>query len=112
MFTTCLGVGWVALAKDAPQRVGAVERGYRVAARECAMCHAIDDRSDSPRIDAPPFREIRRRYNAASLARELDAIRKVGHFEMPAKPISKTDGQDLIEYLESWGDNAPFGQNN
>jgi mono/diheme cytochrome c family protein len=79
------------------------ERGYRVAARECAGCHSIEKTGESPRPGAPPFRDVRRRYNEISLQREFEAIREVGHYSMPPKPISNADGRDLIAYIESLG---------
>jgi mono/diheme cytochrome c family protein len=81
----------------------AAERGYKVAARECAGCHAIDKTGESPRPGAPPFRDVRRHYNEISLEREFQAIREVGHYAMPPKPISQADGRDLIAYIESLG---------
>ena len=77
------------------------ERGHLVAARDCARCHAIEPAGVSPRPTAPPFRDIRRRYNEISLQREFDAIRDVGHYEMPPTPISPADARDLAAYIES-----------
>jgi mono/diheme cytochrome c family protein len=86
-----------------PKASVAAERGYRVAARECAGCHSIDRQRDSPRPGAPPFRDIRHRYNEISLEREFQAIREVGHYAMPPKPISLADGRDISAYIESLG---------
>jgi mono/diheme cytochrome c family protein len=81
----------------------AAERGARIAARECSGCHAVDLQGASPKPAAPPFRDVRRRYNEISLAREFETISQVGHYEMPPKPISKADGEDLIAFIESLG---------
>jgi cytochrome c len=83
------------------RRDTAAERGYRVAARDCAGCHALEKQGESPRLGAPPFRDIRRRYNEISLQREFEAIREVGHYEMPPTPISLSDGRDITAYIES-----------
>jgi cytochrome c len=83
------------------RRDTAAERGLHVAARDCAGCHAIEKIGDSPRPGAPPFRDIRRRYNEISMQREFEAIREVGHYEMPPTPISLSDGRDLTAYIES-----------
>ncbi|HET9159186.1 MAG TPA: cytochrome c [Caulobacteraceae bacterium] len=102
--TVALGVGVIGVtAKETPTGAPAAERGYRVAARECSGCHSIEPQGESPRPGAPPFREVRHRYNAISLAREFQAISAVGHYEMPARPISKSDGDDLIAFIESLG---------
>lgn len=97
------GIGAQVSAAGIPKHDVAADRGYKVAARECSSCHAIGRVGESPRPSAPPFREIRRRYNEISLNREFEAISEVGHYEMPAKPISKSDGEDLIAYIESLG---------
>ena len=80
---------------DAP-----AQRGERIAGLECARCHAIDLKSDSPNPSAPPFRDIRRRYNGASLAREFTTIGQVGHYQMPPTQISRSEGEDLIAFIE------------
>lgn len=92
-----------ASAKNLFSRDVPAERGYRVAARDCAGCHSIDKVGNSPRPSAPPFREVRPRYNELSLAREFAAIGQVGHYEMPPKPISDSDGRDLAAFIESLG---------
>jgi mono/diheme cytochrome c family protein len=81
----------------------AVQRGRLVAARDCAGCHAIDVSAESPRPSAPPFRDIRRRYNRVSLTREFIAIGQGGHYQMPPTQISSSDSADLIAFIESLG---------
>jgi mono/diheme cytochrome c family protein len=92
-----------AAAKTAKTFDAGAERGEQIAARECARCHATDKTSPSPRASAPPFRDIRRRYNALSLSREFVTIGQVGHYEMPPTPISRSEGEDLIAFIESLG---------
>ena len=103
-FAGALELASVAVAMPTFSKSGAAaDRGYKVAARECAGCHAIERTGESPRPGAPPFRDIRRHYNEISLEREFQAIREVGHYAMPPKPISQGDGRDLIAYIESLG---------
>ncbi|MDB5451757.1 MAG: cytochrome c family protein [Caulobacteraceae bacterium] len=102
-FGAAIAISSGVCAKERPGRSVSAERGNRVAARECAGCHAIDRSGKSARPTAPPFREIRRRYSAKSLQREFEAISEVGHYEMRPKPISKADGEDLIAYIGSLG---------
>src|SRR5437868_9124617 len=78
-----------------------VERGRRIAVRECSACHAIDANSDSPILSAPPFREIRSRHGRISLEREFTAISQLGHDRMPPTQISSSESSDLIAFLES-----------
>lgn len=90
--------------KPAPHALEtATERGRQIAARDCASCHAIDTSSDSSRPLAPPFREIRARYNFISLSREFIAIGQFGHHQMPPTQISRSDSSDLIAFIESLG---------
>jgi mono/diheme cytochrome c family protein len=79
------------------------ERGRLIAARDCAGCHAIEVGSDSPSISAPPFRDIRVRYDSITLRREFIAIGQGGHYRMPPTQIPPADGDDLIAFIESLG---------
>ncbi|HET9161704.1 MAG TPA: cytochrome c [Caulobacteraceae bacterium] len=81
----------------------ASERGRQIASRDCAGCHAIDRKSDGPRLSAPSFSDIRARYNRFSLAREFVAIGQSGHYQMPPTQISESESGDLIAYIESLG---------
>jgi mono/diheme cytochrome c family protein len=90
--------------KSAPRALEtASERGRQIAVRDCAGCHAIDTGSDSERLVAPPFREIRTRYSYISLSREFIAIGQFGHHQMPPTQISRSDSSDLIAFIKSLG---------
>jgi mono/diheme cytochrome c family protein len=76
-------------------------RGSLVAERACASCHAVAIAGDSRNPSAPPFRDIRIRYNTISLERELARIAKKGHFEMPPTAIAETDIPEIVAYIET-----------
>jgi cytochrome c len=76
-------------------------RGAMVAERACASCHAVAIVGDSRNPNAPPFRDIRIRYNSISLERELARIAKEGHFEMPRTAIADGDIPEIVAYIET-----------
>jgi mono/diheme cytochrome c family protein len=79
----------------------AEERGQALVQHDCAACHAIEDGLGSPNPSAPAFATIRLRYNSLSLERLLTTISHDGHWEMPRRPLSTTDVQDLVAFIES-----------
>lgn len=83
--------------------VAAAERGAAFAARECSRCHALGQVGDSPRAGAPPFRDIRIRYNEITFQRRMAEIAEGGHFEMPPLTIDAADARDVSAYIESLG---------
>jgi mono/diheme cytochrome c family protein len=89
------------LAAAAPVSAPGVDAGAHLAALHCASCHAVGPDGRSPNVAAPPFRDIRLRYNGLSLERELGRISKQGHFEMRPTAIRADEAHDLAEYIES-----------
>lgn len=80
---------------------GARMRGRETAENRCAGCHAVGRSGTSPRIDAPTFADLRRRYRSPALLRELEASDQVGHYGMPITPTSAAERADLAAYVES-----------
>jgi mono/diheme cytochrome c family protein len=95
------------LAAAAPVSAPGVDSGAHLAATHCASCHAVGREGRSPNGAAPPFRDIRLRYNALSLERELAKIPKQGHFEMKPTAIRADEARDLADYIESLGPPKP-----
>lgn len=83
-----------------------VDRGGRIAQQRCAACHAVAVDGGSPNLAAPTFSDIRMRYNALSLERELARISSHGHFEMRPQTISPSEAEDLAAYIETLGPTA------
>lgn len=76
-------------------------RGQEVADLRCAGCHSIDTITVSPRFNAPPFRDLRIRFNAISWERKMAEIAEGGHDEMPAVRLDDIEIRDLRAYIES-----------
>lgn len=86
---------------DAEFQAAEISDGHELAVNQCGQCHAVDTTGVSPRPDAPPFRIILSRYNAATLEEELITGVKVGHPDMPNFQISPQAVDSLILYLQS-----------
>ena len=83
----------------APSRQAA--DGLAYAAAHCSTCHAIGPMGDSPRANAPPFRDLRIRFNAITWERTLGEIAKGGHAEMPPLTVEGSDVANVKAYIET-----------
>ena len=90
---------------------GDVSLGQRIAQRHCGSCHAVAA-GDSPLADAPPFRNLHRRYPAGGLAQLLDEGMlpeqypreegaRQGHPRMPTAKLDLDEVAALTAYLRS-----------
>lgn len=79
----------------------AAARGLNFARQNCASCHEIGFEGASPRALAPAFGQIRGRFSATGLERELEAVASVGHYDMKPVPIDPSDRRDVVAYIES-----------
>ena len=79
----------------------AEQRGKGYARANCARCHAIDRRSESPLKIAPPFRTLHQRYPIDSLEEALAEGIYTGHAEMPAFELNPDQIRDLLSYLKT-----------
>ncbi|KRQ10187.1 MULTISPECIES: c-type cytochrome [Bradyrhizobium] len=79
----------------------AEQRGKAYARANCARCHAIDRRSESPLKIAPPFRTLHRRYAIDSLEEALAEGIYTGHADMPAFELEPDQIHDLLSYLKT-----------
>lgn len=88
-----------------------VSQGQRVAQNACGGCHAVAE-GPSPLADAPPFRDLHRRYPAGGLRQLLDegmlpAARpqeegaRSGHPRMPEARLDLDQVAALTAYLRS-----------
>jgi mono/diheme cytochrome c family protein len=90
-----------ALAAPAAHAAGSVERGYRIAQRNCSQCHAIGPKGTSRNAAAPPFRTLSQRYPIEMLQEALAEGMLTGHPEMPEFRFTPSEIDDLIAYLKS-----------
>jgi mono/diheme cytochrome c family protein len=75
--------------------------GRRLLEANCARCHAIGATGESPLAEAPPFREVVKRYEPDALAEAFAEGIVTGHNDMPEFEYSPTEISALISYLET-----------
>ena len=78
-----------------------IEAGKAIAQKNCARCHAIGMTGASPNKNAPPFREIVKRYPVENLEEAFGEGIIVGHKEMPEFSFPPEKIGDLLGYLGS-----------
>ena len=105
---TVLSISSWAMATERPS----VTAGRKVAERNCAACHAIDD-GESPLKEAPPFARLKYRYGPGGLAqlleegmiknwpRSLEEGAAPIHPRMPALDLGEDEVNALADYLRS-----------
>lgn len=81
------------------EQADTIADGRDVARINCASCHAIEMRGTSPLAEAPPFRDIGRRYQFPVLEEELIAGIRVGHPPMPTFQLSPRGVDALLLYM-------------
>ena len=74
--------------------------GKALLAKHCGRCHAIGKSDESPLNNAPPLREIYRRYPTERLEFELSEGTGSGHLAMPQIQFSTEQISDILEYLK------------
>lgn len=67
----------------------------------CSGCHAVGETGDSLLPEAPPFREIAKRYPAENLAESFAEGITTGHDEMPEFVFSTEEVGQLVDYFAS-----------
>ena len=93
----------IALLLATPARAASKpeQRGEAYARANCARCHAIDRRSESPLKIAPPFRTLHQRYPIETLGEALAEGIYTGHADMPAFELDPDQIHDLLSYLKT-----------
>ena len=88
-----------ATIEEAEQESAVLADGHAIAQAQCGSCHAVGYTDLSPREDAPPLRELSRRYRLEVLEEELMQGIKVGHPSMPEFQFSPRGTDALIGYI-------------
>jgi cytochrome c len=91
----------LALLAGAAQAETPVARGERLANEYCGACHAIGRTGESPRPEAPAFRDLHRRYPVEQLAESLAEGIVTGHNDMPEISFPAPDVDALIAWLRT-----------
>jgi cytochrome c len=77
-----------------------VEKGRALLQANCSRCHAIGSEGTSPHAQAPPFREVVKRYPPESLEEALGEGISSGHPDMPEFVFSPEDIGAVVAYLQ------------
>jgi mono/diheme cytochrome c family protein len=88
-----------AAAQDADQED--LKRGQALLTRYCASCHAVGRTDKSAHAEAPPFRELGRRYPIEALEEALGEGIVSGHPDMPEFKFSAPDVGAIVDYMKS-----------
>jgi cytochrome c len=81
--------------------VQSVQRGKAFAQANCSRCHSIDRTTRSPRVAAPPFRTLHKRYPVETLEDALGEGLSTGHPRMPEFRLDPGQVGDFISFLKS-----------
>lgn len=91
-----------ARAEKVPQwQAPNVQRGMAMARLHCARCHSIDKLSPSPLREAPPFRDLHKRYPLEQLEEPLAEGLVTGHPAMPEFRFDVDQIDSFIAFLKS-----------
>lgn len=99
-----VGIVLIAAACSKKEELGDAAAGRALAERNCQRCHAIGATGDSPVAEAPPFREVVKRWSPNDLAEFFGEGNPVGHgreVDMPEFIFEPKDIDDLIAYLNT-----------
>lgn len=78
--------------------------GEAILEKLCARCHAIGVTGDSAHREAPPFREVVKRYPPENLEESLAEGIVSGHSDMPEFTFSSEEVSAIIGYLNALKD--------
>jgi mono/diheme cytochrome c family protein len=73
--------------------------GRDLLAANCGVCHAVGGSGESPNPEAPPFREVMKRYTADDLEESLAEGIVTGHPDMPVFELDPDAIADVVAYL-------------
>jgi mono/diheme cytochrome c family protein len=77
------------------------QRGVVIARTYCVGCHSIDKVSPSPLKEAPPFRDLHKKYPVENLQESLAEGIVTGHPSMPQFRFDTGQTADFIAFLNS-----------
>lgn len=92
----------VSLANGAVAQSASAKRGEVIVKTNCAECHSVERKGDSPNKAAPPFRTLGQRYKLDDLQEALAEGIVVGHggADMPHFVFEPDEIDDIIAYLK------------
>ena len=78
-----------------------VSKGRHALETRCSRCHAIGPEGASPHTEAPPFREVVKRYPPESLEESLAEGITSGHPDMPEFILAPDEIAAVVTYLHT-----------
>jgi mono/diheme cytochrome c family protein len=90
-----------AQATDGPSAMESLTVGEAVVQRNCAMCHAVGATGASPKPEAPPFRELFRRFDVDEMGEGQAQGILTRHPAMPEFRLTPQELIGVIRYLRS-----------
>ena len=76
-----------------------VEYGRRIAETNCSRCHAVGSTGESHHPEAPPFRDLSKRYPIDALEEAFAEGIVVAHSDMPEFRPTDEQGRALLAYM-------------
>ncbi len=75
--------------------------GHDLVQRKCGGCHAVDLEHHSINSDAPPLRDLYKRYPIDGLDEAFARGLAVGHYDMPRFKLEPEERDQILSYLRS-----------
>jgi cytochrome c len=85
----------------APEEANLLEVGRHALESRCSRCHAIDKTGASPHAEAPPFRDVVKRYPPENLEESLAEGISSGHPDMPEYVLAPEEIAGVVRYLNT-----------
>lgn len=102
MFAAALAAGPLASPAAASESFAALAAlGQQLLEKSCSGCHATGKTGDSPKPQAPPFRDLSKRFPVEGLAEALAEGIVTGHADMPEFVFQPIEIDGIIAYLET-----------
>lgn len=95
IFAAAMTLSSVAIANDS------VELGRKIAEANCSPCHAVSTHDVSNHPEAPPLRELSKRYPIDALEEAFVEGIYSGHPDMPQFEATEEQTMALLNYLGS-----------
>ena len=90
-----------AQAQTAPSPDALFERGKALVKENCTQCHAIEAKGKSSHAEAPPFRELLKRYPIDALEEGFADRIYSTHPDMPVFKVNPEQLDTILYYIAS-----------
>jgi mono/diheme cytochrome c family protein len=101
IITAVLVAGLATACTSRPRMSDPPPSARELTERRCGSCHAIDLTGASPHPDAPPLRDMFKRYPIYALDEAFQKGIEVSHRDMPRFTLSREEAVAIRSYLDS-----------